>query len=87
MRSPDGLDRPSMTRVRPGHRVSTPHHHHALHGARPSHHHHHGDHGALPAPHAADALISARNLMLARGGRTILADIDIDIGPARSSPS
>ncbi|MBX9590365.1 MAG: metal ABC transporter ATP-binding protein [Hyphomonadaceae bacterium] len=45
------------------------------------HHAHHHHHAGAPREHAADALISARNLMLARGGRTILADVDIDIHP------
>ena len=56
-----------------------PHHAHA-HSALDHPNHHHGDPGALPAPHAADPLISARGLALSRGGRAILADIDIDIG-------
>ena len=56
-----------------------PHHAHA-HSALDHHHHRRGDPGALPAQHAADALISARGLALSRGGRAILADIDIDIG-------
>jgi zinc transport system ATP-binding protein len=49
-----------------------------MHGHRQDHHQHH-DRAQLE--HNATALISARNLMLARGGRTILADIDIDISP------
>jgi zinc transport system ATP-binding protein len=53
-------------------------HDHRHHDHRDGHHHH-AEHGALPAPHAADALISARGLALSRGGRTILADIDLDI--------
>ena len=39
---------------------------------------------AITPRHSASTmrgLISARNLVLARGGRAILADIDIDIGP------
>jgi zinc transport system ATP-binding protein len=44
------------------------------------HHHHHHDHVRLsPDPDPA-ALISARGLVLLRGGRPILTDIDIDIG-------
>ncbi len=50
------------------------------HGAQDPHHHHH-DHPVLPAAHDADALISARRLAVSRGGRAILADIDIDIAP------
>jgi zinc transport system ATP-binding protein len=47
----------------------------------PGHHHHHHDHARLsPDPDPA-ALISARSLLLSRGGRPILSDIDIDIGP------
>jgi zinc transport system ATP-binding protein len=43
------------------------------------HHHHHQDHIRLsPDPDPA-ALISARGLVLSRGGRPILTDIDIDI--------
>ncbi len=43
------------------------------------HHHHHHDHIRLsPDPDPA-ALISARGLVLSRGGRPILTDIDIDI--------
>ena len=44
------------------------------------HYHHHHDHVRLsPDPDPA-ALISARGLVLSRGGRPILTDIDIDIG-------
>jgi zinc transport system ATP-binding protein len=50
-------------------------HHH--HGA--THHDHHHDHG--PMPFRADALLSARSVNLARGGRTILEHVDIDVGP------
>jgi zinc transport system ATP-binding protein len=47
---------------------------------RHGHHHHHHDHIRLsPDPDPA-ALISARGLVLLRGGRPILTDIDIDIG-------
>lgn len=47
---------------------------------RHGHHHHHHDHIRLsPDPDPA-ALISARGLVLSRGGRPILTDIDIDIG-------
>jgi zinc transport system ATP-binding protein len=56
------------------------HHHLHQHGAL-DHHHHHHDHAVLPSAHNADALISARRLALSRGGRAILADIDIDIAP------
>jgi zinc transport system ATP-binding protein len=54
------------------------------HGGHHHHHHHDGHHhdGArLPAAHDPAALISARGLLLVRDGRTILSDIDIDIGP------
>ena len=54
-------------------------HDHSAHGSH--RHHHHGETGALPAPHTADALISARGLALSRGGRAILAGIDLDVGP------
>jgi zinc transport system ATP-binding protein len=56
------------------------HHHLHQHGAL-DHHHHHHDHAVLPSAHNADALISARRLAVSRGGRAILADIDIDIAP------
>ncbi len=52
-----------------------------LHEAPDQHHHHRHAHPALPAVHDADALISARRLAVSRGGRAILADIDIDIAP------
>ena len=44
-------------------------------------HDHAHAHAHAQREHNATALISARNLMLARGGRTILSDIDIDISP------
>lgn len=53
-----------------------PGHHDHSHGHTHDHHH-----GRAPQAHNATALISARNLMLVRDGRTILADIDIDISP------
>jgi zinc transport system ATP-binding protein len=84
MRSPDGLGQ------QPGphgeqHRHGQEHHddHGTAHDhdhAGPMHDHHHV-HTHAQREHNATALISARNLMLARGGRTILADIDIDISP------
>ncbi|MDX2158199.1 MAG: metal ABC transporter ATP-binding protein, partial [Hyphomicrobiaceae bacterium] len=51
-----------------------------------AHHHHHSDgtccgHHAEPRPIDTEALISARGLRLARTGRVILSDIDIDIRP------
>lgn len=51
-----------------------------------AHHHHHSDgtccgHHAEPRPIDTEALISARGLRLARNGRVILSDIDIDIRP------
>jgi zinc transport system ATP-binding protein len=55
------------------------HHHHADGGDHHDHHHHH--HADEQRDHHPDALISARNLQLVRNGRTILADIDIDISP------
>ncbi len=70
MRSPEGLER------QPGHHD----HGHAGHTHDHCHDHDH-HHGSVPQEHNATALISARSLMLARDGRTILADIDIDIGP------
>jgi zinc transport system ATP-binding protein len=56
---------------------------HVQHGGHHSAHHHHHDHGgphshATPA-HDPEALIRARSLWLARGGRAILQGIDIDI--------
>ena len=51
-----------------------------------SHGHHHthdgtccGGHGAPKRPPGADILISARALAVARSGRTILSDVDLDI--------
>lgn len=77
MRGPDGLEQQSE-RV-PDHRHDQAgchgHHHDGQH-----HDHHHAHDGAQRA-HNPAALISARNLMLARSGRTILAGIDIDISP------
>jgi zinc transport system ATP-binding protein len=55
-------------------------HDHSGHGSH-DHCHHPGETGALSAPLAADALISARGLGLSLGGRAILADIDLDVGP------
>lgn len=52
----------------------------SAHEAHHRHYHHRGDQGAVRAVPAADALISARNLQLSRGGRAILADIDLDVG-------
>ena len=89
MRSPEGLEQ------QPGqhgeqHRHKHEHHdhhgnahdhgHHAghMHG---HHHHDHHHHDREQLEHSTTALISARTLMLARSGRTILADIDIDISP------
>jgi zinc transport system ATP-binding protein len=75
MPSPDGLqqgrDKPARA-----HR-----HEHAHDGSAHHHDHHHHHDAAAPTAHDAEALISARNLGLARGGRPILTDIDIDIGP------
>ena len=87
MRSPEGL---GQQHGQQGEQRRQQHEHHDdhgtahdqdhaghMHGHRHDHHHH--DRAQLE--HSATALISARNLMLARGGRTILADIDIDISP------
>ncbi len=45
----------------------------------------HNDHGGHqwtpPLPHDTTALVSARGLMLSRGGRPILTGVDIDIAP------
>ena len=43
------------------------------------HDHHHHDHAPLPID--SDALLSARGVGLARGGRTILEHVDIDVSP------
>jgi zinc transport system ATP-binding protein len=43
--------------------------------------HGHTTHNAAPLAHDASALISARGLMLSRGGRPILTGVDIDIAP------
>ena len=84
MRSPDGLGQ------QPGPHGEQHRHgqeHHDDHGTAHDHDHaghmhdHHHAHAHAQREHNATALISARNLMLARGGRTILADIDIDISP------
>ena len=72
MRSPDRLDRPQQ---------SGQSHDHAHHGHAGHHHDHHHHAVVAPLAHDAAALISARNLALARGGRAILTGIDIDIGP------
>ena len=77
MPSPDGLGRDAAVA---GQAAALGH----AHDGHSGHHHHPGDHHHGPAaalPHDAGALISARRLGLARGGRAILADIDIDIGP------
>src|SRR5688572_13224988 len=42
----------------------------------------HTGHRGTPPAHDPSALISARGLMLARGGRPILTGVDIDIAPA-----
>jgi zinc transport system ATP-binding protein len=43
--------------------------------------HDHAVHRQAPFPHDASALVSARGLMLSRGGRPILTGVDIDIAP------
>ncbi len=86
MRSPDGLEhQPKPHDDQHRHQLERHDHH------RSDHDHSHA--GTSPpsitittmpryrVEHNPAALISARNLMLARGGRTILADIDIDISP------
>jgi zinc transport system ATP-binding protein len=77
MPSPDGLKQSA----RPDHAPPQTRDDHAGHGH--AHHHHHHDHevGSHPLPHDAAALVSARGLSLVRGGRPVLIDIDIDIGP------
>jgi zinc transport system ATP-binding protein len=93
MRIPDALDAQALSHAQ-AHAESqaesraqspsgTSHHHHAhaTDHAAAQHEHHHHHHPRVPLAHEPAALISARNLMLARGGRTILADIDIDISP------
>lgn len=69
-------DRPSS----PGHGH---HHHHDHHGhGHDDHHHHdhHHDHPPLGAPDP-DALLSARDLSLARFGRPVLQRVSLDILP------
>jgi len=77
MQGREGLDWPlrptgsSLQRERLGH--DHPGHDHS--------HHDHSVHTRPPAVHDPAALISARGLALARAGRPILTDIDIDISP------
>jgi zinc transport system ATP-binding protein len=88
MRSPEGLEQQPDQH---GEQRRHEHEHHDHHGnahdhghaghMHDHHHEHHHHHDRAQLEHSATALISARNLMLARGGRTILADIDIDISP------
>ena len=76
MPSPDGLQRGAD-------RPDQVHHHGHAHGHSHGHEHHHDHHHnarTFPPAHDASALISARGLNLARAGRPILIDIDIDIG-------
>ncbi|MGE5511725.1 MAG: ATP-binding cassette domain-containing protein [Bacteroidota bacterium] len=50
------------------------------HRPRDGHDHHHHAHAPRErTPHDPDALLSARGVALARGGRPILEDVDIDI--------
>ena len=84
MRSPDGVDQHAKRHEeqhghRHDHHDHHGHDHHHDHGGH--HHDHHHHHAQEQRDHHPDALISARNVHLARGGRTILADIDIDISP------
>ena len=84
MRSPDGLEQPSKRHEeqhghRHDHHDHHGHDHHHNHGGDQHDHHHH--HTGEQRAHGIDALISARNVHLVRSGRTILADIDIDISP------
>ena len=79
MASPDGLGRGEG---QPSQGPPHAHHDHAGHSHDHGHHHHHHHDGALrPLAYDAAALISARNLSLARAGRPVLIDIDIDIRP------
>ena len=88
MRSPDGLGQQPGPH---GEQHRHQHEHHDHHGnthdhghaghVHDHHHEHHHHHDREQLEHNPTALISARNLMLARSGRTILADIDIDISP------
>jgi zinc transport system ATP-binding protein len=74
---PDGLQRDA---ARPQQVHQDGHHGHD-HGHAGHHHGHHHHARLQPLAHDDAALISARGLSLARGGRPILIDIDIDIGP------
>jgi zinc transport system ATP-binding protein len=89
MRSPEGLEQqPGAHGEQHGHghehhehqHGNACAHDHAAHVAGHVHDHHHAHHH-VQREHNATALVSARNLVLARGGRTILAHIDIDISP------
>jgi zinc transport system ATP-binding protein len=78
MQGREGLDWPlqppvgtALNRGRVG--ADLPGHDHATHD--------HHRHARPPVPHDPTALISARRLALARSGRPILIDIDIDISP------
>ena len=55
-------------------------HEHVHDHAHPAHTHE-CRHAAASAEHDANALVSARNLVLSRGGRPVLDGIDIDIAP------
>lgn len=77
MRGPDGLEQQSG-RV-PGHQHDHAGCHDRHHDGQ--HHDHHHAHDGAQRAHNPAALISARNLVLARSGRSILAGIDIDISP------
>jgi len=84
MRSADGLEQHAKPhdeqhRHRHDHHDHHGHDHHHDHDGH--HHDHHRHHAGERREHGPGALISARNVHLARGGRTILADIDIDISP------
>jgi len=78
MRSPDGVEQHAR-RHEEQHRHRHDHHDHHGHDQHHDHSGHH--HAGERREHHPDALISARNLHLVRSGRTILADIDIDISP------
>ena len=78
MRSPEGLEQRHGDACAQDHAAHVHDHHHAHGDAQHAHGHAH-DHARRA--HDLTALISARNLLLARGGRTILAGIDIDISP------
>ena len=73
--------------LRESHGDGAQHRHGHAHDHGPAHHHdhahdhdHHHHHEHTPQPFRDGALVSARGLGLARGGRPILEHIDLDIG-------